>query len=108
VYGGLDELKRFGIPNPNHFKARLLTSVLNPNDVARAHVSADAGQQSATSANAATVASGGFFDVDNVPAWETWLYFDGKSLLSWVPPRLISKVQFGIDVNPEGCIKWAR
>jgi hypothetical protein len=52
VYGGLDEMKRFGIPNPNHFKARLLTSVLNPNDVARAHVSADTGQQSATSANA--------------------------------------------------------
>jgi hypothetical protein len=52
VYGGLDELKRFGIPNPNHFKARLLTSVLNPNDVTQAHVSADTGQQSATSANA--------------------------------------------------------
>jgi len=52
VYDGLDELKRFGIPNPNHFKARLLTSVLNPNDVTQAHVSADTGQQSATSANA--------------------------------------------------------
>lgn len=56
---------------------------------------------------AATVVSDGFFDVDNVPAWDTWLYFDGHTLLSWVPPQLISKVQLGIDVNPESCIRWA-
>jgi hypothetical protein len=56
---------------------------------------------------AATVQSEGFFDVDNVPAWDTWIYFDGRTLLSWVPAQLISKVQSGIDVNPEGCIKWA-
>jgi len=55
---------------------------------------------------AATVASDGFFDVDNVPAWDTWLYFDGHTLVSWVPPQLISKVQLGIDVNPESCIRW--
>ena len=56
---------------------------------------------------AATVQSEGFFDLDNVPAWDTWIYFDGRTLLSWVPTSLISKVQSGIDVNPEGCIKWA-
>jgi len=56
---------------------------------------------------AATVASEGFFDVDNVPAWDTWLYFDERTLVSWVPPELIAKVQLGIDVNPEGCISWA-
>lgn len=63
--------------------------------------------QDSLSDGAATVQSEGFFDVDNVPAWDTWIYFDGRMLLSWVPPQLISKVQSGIDVNPEGCIKWA-
>src|SRR5215469_13736272 len=63
--------------------------------------------QDSLSDGAATVASDGFFDVDNVPAWDTWLYFDGHTLLSWIPPQLISKVQSGVDVNPEACIKWA-
>lgn len=63
--------------------------------------------QDSLSDGAATVASEGFFDVDNVPAWDTWLYFDGRTLVSWVPAQLISKVQSGIDVNPEGCIRWA-
>lgn len=63
--------------------------------------------QDSLSDGAATVASEGFFDVDNVPAWDTWLYFDGHILASWVPPQLIAKVQSGIDVNPEGCIRWA-
>lgn len=63
--------------------------------------------QDSLSDGAATVHSEGFFDVDNVPAWDTWVYFDGRTLLSWVPPQLISKVQSGIDVNPEGCIRWA-
>src|SRR5215467_9121376 len=34
-------------------------------------------------------------------------YFHGQALLSWVPHQLISKVQSGIDANPEGCIKRA-
>ena len=63
--------------------------------------------QDSLSDGAATVQSEGFFDVDNVPAWDTWIYFEGRTLLSWVPAQLISKVQSGIDVNPEGCIKWA-
>jgi hypothetical protein len=63
--------------------------------------------QDSLSDGAATVASEGFFDVDNVPAWDTWIYFDGQRLLSWVPAQLISRVQSGIDVNPEGCIGWA-
>jgi hypothetical protein len=63
--------------------------------------------QDSLSDGAATVASDGFFDADNVPAWDTWLYFGGCTLVSWVPPPLISKVQSGIDVNPESCIRWA-
>jgi hypothetical protein len=63
--------------------------------------------QDSLSDGAATVASNGFIDVDNVPPWDTWLYFDGRTLVTWVPPQLISTVQLGIDVNPEGCIRWA-
>ena len=51
--------------------------------------------QDSLSEGAATVASEGFFDVDNVPAWDTWLYFDGRSLLSWVP----------LPIDPESAIR---
>jgi hypothetical protein len=54
VYGGLDELMGFRIPDPHNLEAGLFTSMLNPNNVARAHVSANAGQQSAASANTAS------------------------------------------------------
>ena len=52
--------------------------------------------QDSLSDGAATVASEGFFDTDNVPAWDTWRYFDDQTLVSWVPHQLISKVQSGI------------
>ena len=52
VYGGLNELNRFGISDPDHSKPRLLTSVLDPNNVPRPHVSADARKQGTLSANA--------------------------------------------------------
>ena len=55
---------------------------------------------------AASYASNGFFDVDNVPPWDTWVAFSHGALLSWVPPLLIGLAQSGIDVNPEGCIRW--
>jgi len=56
----------------------------------------------------------GFFDVDNVPPWDTWVaYFeDGGSswssnyLISWVPPQFVELVSQGIYVNPEECIVW--
>ncbi|MDQ3713836.1 MAG: hypothetical protein M3388_16675 [Acidobacteriota bacterium] len=57
----------------------------------------------------------GFFDVDNVPAWDTWVaYFEeGRSndcyasyLISWIPPQFVELVSKGIYVNPEECIVW--
>ena len=45
-------MKRFGIPDPDNFKARLLASVLNRNDVTRPHLAADARKQRATTADA--------------------------------------------------------
>ena len=56
---------------------------------------------------AAMVASNGFFDVDNIPPWDTWVCFVGRYLVSWVPPQLLELANSGIEVNPEGCILWA-
>ncbi len=55
---------------------------------------------------AAKHASNGFFDVDNVPPWDTWVVFSHGILLSWVPPQLIGLAQSGIEVNPECCVRW--
>jgi hypothetical protein len=49
----------------------------------------------------------GFFDANNVPPWDTWVYYSSDYLVSWIPEKLVSLVQDGIDVNPEGCIWWA-
>jgi hypothetical protein len=35
-----------------------------------------------------------------------WVTYSGGTLLSWVPPQLLTVVQSGIDVNPECCIRW--
>lgn len=59
----------------------------------------------------------GFFDVHNVPAWDTWVdylqddqpnvdSFDTEYLVAWVPPAFVSLVDAGINVNPEQCIMW--
>lgn len=55
---------------------------------------------------AAKYSSNGFFDIDNVPPWDTWVAFSHNTLLSWVPPELVGLAQSGIDVNPENCIRW--
>ncbi len=59
------------------------------------------------------------FDVENIPAWDTWVYFVeepsnglpdssyGSYLLSWVPPPFVDRVDWGIRVNPEQCLCWA-
>jgi len=66
---------------------------------------------------AAELSSDGYFNFNNEPPWDTWVYF-GESpnsmdpedyryfLLSWVPNSYLSIAQRGIDVNPEGCIEW--
>ena len=61
--------------------------------------------------------TGGFFDVNNVPPWDTWVSyweddepnvdrFDSEYLIAWVPPAFIESANEGINVNPEECIKW--
>ena len=59
----------------------------------------------------------GFFDVDNVPPWDTWvLYWEDEEknvdsfaaeyLIAWVPPAFVESANEGINVNPEQCIMW--
>jgi hypothetical protein len=56
---------------------------------------------------AARYSSKGFFDVDNIPPWDTWVCFFEKYIVSWVPPQLVELANAGIEVNPEQCIFWA-
>lgn len=65
---------------------------------------------------AAEAVSQGFFDLHNVPAWDTWIALadDGPSanlslrqyVVAWVPAQLVACVTAGIEVNPEQCIVW--
>jgi hypothetical protein len=56
---------------------------------------------------AAVYYSKGFFDVNNVSPWDTWVCFVDDHLVSWVPPALEELAAAGIDVNPEKCIQWS-
>jgi hypothetical protein len=55
--------------------------------------------------------TGGFIDIWDVPAWDTWVdcmegqY--GTILLCWIPPSFISLTEDGIAVNPMECFFWA-
>jgi hypothetical protein len=53
----------------------------------------------------------GFFTVDNVPPWDTWVAYlhEGERLsylVSWVPGAMTRIADAGIQVNPEECIAW--
>jgi hypothetical protein len=75
--------------------------------------------------------SGGFFDHESSPGWDTWVAYvvdaertaawerwletrrsgdweDLRSfLVAWVPPPLVESVDFAILVGMGGCIRWA-
>ena len=66
---------------------------------------------------AAEVQSRGFFDVHNVPPWDTWIALADdrpkigdvsyqQYVIAWVPPELVACAHAGIEVNPEECIAW--
>jgi hypothetical protein len=69
---------------------------------------------------AAAGESGGFFNTDNEPPWDTWICFLDDAprwyehevsyqyyLISWIPPEFIDIANASIEVNPEMCIQWA-
>jgi hypothetical protein len=66
---------------------------------------------------AAEQETAGFFDVNNVPPWDTWVTyfqdqqqnidsFDNEYLIAWIPPAFVDLANEGINVNPEQCIMW--
>lgn len=65
---------------------------------------------------AAELHTDGFFDVNNVPSWDTWVgycleapsagRYDTEYLVAWVPHDLVSLAGEGIECNPEECIRW--
>lgn len=64
---------------------------------------------------AAEVASGGFFDINNIPPWDTWVGLYRSDLrdvslrvylISYVPEMFLEHAARGIDANPESCIAW--
>jgi hypothetical protein len=56
---------------------------------------------------AAAVSSGGFFDLEDAPPWDTWFLYSEGTIFSWVPDSMIQHAQAGIDANPVDCIHWA-
>ena len=59
---------------------------------------------------AAEMVSYGFFDVDNVPAWDAWVGifrdYDREYIITYIPHQFVSLVDEGSYVNPEDCIPW--
>jgi len=63
---------------------------------------------------AAELETDGYFDVNNVPPWDTWVTYiqdshkvdlhDTEYLVSWVPPEFVALADKGVHVNPEQCI----
>jgi hypothetical protein len=51
--------------------------------------------------------SKGFFDIHNVPPWDTWVAFQERYVIGWVPHPLVELANAGVDANPEQCILWA-
>lgn len=80
---------------------------------------------------AAELQTRGFFDGDNTPGWDTWVWSAvdptrtaenarratgpggwvsigfADYLVAWAPPELLALVDAGVRINPEGCIAWA-
>lgn len=63
--------------------------------------------------------SKGFFDVEDIPAWDTWITFvtrdarsgmawaaTGGALISWVPLEFVEIVARGIWANPVEGVRW--
>ena len=67
---------------------------------------------------AAATTSGRFFDDENIPAWDCWVWAGedrhaaeassyGSYLVCWVSPEWVDRADAGIQVNPEQCLRWA-
>ena len=58
--------------------------------------------------------SKGYFDVDNIPPYDTWVWMvesieeerPANFLVAWVPPVFLELANKGVLGNPEECIAW--
>jgi hypothetical protein len=57
---------------------------------------------------ASDYATQGFFDLYDIPPWDTWILYIDHVLISWVPLHFVTRVQRGIDVNIVQCLRWAK
>jgi hypothetical protein len=64
---------------------------------------------------ASELASDGFFDINNIPPWDTWVGLYQSDLrdvslkvylISYVPEMFLQQAERGLEVNPEQCIMW--
>ncbi len=70
-----------------------------------------------TEDGATEVETQGFFDIEDLPPWDTWLcYLPGDPsnpryrhgcLVSWVPCEFIEVVEAGMEADCMDCLRWA-
>lgn len=93
------ELARLGIPvasvGPDLAGGRVLYTTLDTD-----------------SCEAATAPSNGYYDLDDLPGWDTWFWHRPTDqpqggIYCWVPARLVEPARAGMDVIPVLCVRWA-
>jgi hypothetical protein len=93
------ELTRLGIPvvpiGPGFAGGRILFTTIDTD-----------------SCGAATSPSNGFYDLDDLPGWDTW-FLHARSdqswgaIYCWVPAQLVALAGIGMDMIPVESVRWA-
>lgn len=65
------------------------------------------------SCEAATGPSNGYYDLDDLPGWDTWFYHRETdrpwgAIYFWVPGPLVKLARNGMDVIPVMSVEWAQ
>lgn len=93
------ELARLGVPilpvGPDLAGGRLLFTTIDTD-----------------SCGAATGPSNGYYDLDDLPGWDTWFWHRPTdrpwgAIYCWVPARLVELARDGMDVIPVLSVEWA-
>jgi hypothetical protein len=61
---------------------------------------------------AATEISNGYYDLDDLPGWDTWFHHAATdrpwgAIYCWVPASLIELAEAGMEMMPFQCVEWA-
>lgn len=64
------------------------------------------------SCGAVTDPSNGYYDLDDLPGWDTWFYHGRTdqtwgAIYCWVPQHLIELADEGVCLIPVQCVEWA-